>query len=102
MKKGKKVIYVSGSDNGKGWSQVEANGITGWVMNKHLKKKNLSKFKTKTLKENKSAIRIRKNKKTEKTNLKANKKYKLICKISKGKYKDYKYIGIGKKRYYIK
>lgn len=100
-KKGAKVVYIPKSDNGKGWCKIEHGSTTGWVMTKHLKMKGLSKFKVKKLKENKKAIRIRKKKLPITVKLKINTKYKLICTIKKGKYKGYKYIGIGKKRYYV-
>lgn len=101
IKKGTSVEFIK--DLGKGWSKVKYNGKIYYLLNSHLKNKKLSQCKVKKLNEKKKAYLVKNNKlKKVATVLKANKKIKVICKITDGKYKGYSYIGVGRKRYYIK
>ena len=99
--KGATITYISNSDDGTGWSQIKYKNIQGWIMNSHLKKSGLSKFPEKVLKVKTIATLIKKKKAIKKVTLKPKTKYKRICIIEKGKYKNKKYIGVGRKRYYI-
>lgn len=101
VRKGTSVEFVK--DLGNGWSKVEYNGKVYYSLNSHFDSKKLSKCKTKTLKE-KTKARLIKDGKLKKVSstLKVGIKIKVICKITDGKYKDYSYIGVGKKRYYMK
>lgn len=99
LKKGDKVTWIE--DDGFGWSKVKSGDITGWIMNKHLDKKDLSAFKTYTLKADKKAQPVIDKKFGSQVTLKKGAKYTLICEIERGKYKGKNYIGIGSKRYYI-
>ncbi len=99
LKKGSTVTWLN--DDGYGWSEVRSENITGWIMNKHLDKKNLSKFKTFTLKSDKPAALIKNKKISASVKLKKGVEYTLICEIENGLYKGKNYIGIKDKRYYI-
>lgn len=97
---GAKVDWIK--DDGWGWSQVKYNSVKGWIFNSRLNMSGLSKFKTPTLATDvKKAIKIVDGKKSGTTALKKGTKYTLYCEIEHGEYKGKKYIGIGKKRYYI-
>lgn len=99
LKKGDKVTWIE--DDKFGWSKVKYDGITGWIMNNHLDKKDLSKFKKYTLKSDITAQPIADKKLGKAVKLKKGTKYTLICEIERGMCKNCKYIGIEKNRYYL-
>lgn len=99
LNKGAKVEWFE--DDGYGWSKVKSGNFTGWMMNSHLEKKGLSKFKTGTIKVDTPAQRVKDKKLTDKTTLPKGTKYTLIAEIESGTYKGKSYIGVGDKRYYI-
>lgn len=101
LKKGAKVEYINGSDDGWGWSKVKSGSFTGWIMNKHLNIKGLSSFKNYTLKSDVTAYPVVNKKLTAGVKLCKGTKYTLICEIENGTYKDKKYIGVNGKKYYI-
>lgn len=101
-KKGQEVKFIA--DVGFGWSKIKVGDTTGYTINSNINKKGLSKFPTKTLKSDKKAILIKKNKADKTVVLKKGKKLTIICEIIKGKYAGYSYFkaGASKKRYYGK
>lgn len=101
LKKGVKVSYIAGSDDGYGWSKVTYNDVTGWIMNSHLKIDGLSKFESQTLSSDISAVKIVNSKKSGTVKLKKGTKYSIICTIEAGTYKNCSYIAVGSDRYYL-
>lgn len=99
LKKGDKVSLRE--DDGYGWSKVEKDGVSGWIMNKHLNKKDLSAFNTYTLKTDKTAKVVKDKKLSDTVKLSKGTKYVLISEIENGAYKGKSYIGINSKRYYM-
>lgn len=101
IKKGVTVTMVADTDDGFGWCKVKYDGVTGWIMNNHLKTTGLSDFKKYTLKKDTKATLIKDKKLSKKVTLKSGTEYKMICEIEKGAHKGKIYIAIGAKRYYI-
>lgn len=99
LKTGAKVTWLK--DDGYGWSKVRSGTVEGWIMNRHLKKSGLSKFKGYILTKDKKATAIEKKKAAGTKTLKKGVKYTLICTIERGKYKGKNYIAVGAARYYI-
>lgn len=101
LKKGDKVELIPDGDDGFGWSKVLIGKTAGYIMNKHLNIKGLSKFKTCTMKMD-TYVQPYKNKKLfPPRKLCKGTKYTLICEIENGEFKGRKYIGINNSRYYI-
>lgn len=100
VKKGTKVKLVK--DCGDGWSKVTYKGVTYWILNSHISSK-LSKFPTTTLKRDCKCRAVVDGKLSKAvTILKKGTKVTQICKIKLGTYKDYSYISVKKKKYYLK
>lgn len=100
IKKGAKVVLVK--DCGNGWSQVKYKGKNYYILNGHVSSK-LSKHPKVTLKKDYKCRQLTGSTLSKAvTNLKKGTKVMKICKITSGAYKDYSYVGIDKKRYYIK
>ncbi len=101
LKKGDKVELIDGSDDGWGWSQVKSGSSKGFIMNRHLKAKGLSPFKTYTAEKEICAQPVVNKKLGAAVKLKKGTVYTLICEIESGVYKGRKYISADKKKYYI-
>lgn len=102
LKKDAKVKLAK--DLGNGWCKISYKDKYYYALNGNFKQsKLLSKHPTITLKKTRKC-RLLKDKKLAKipTILKKGTKVKEICKIKTGDYAGYSYIGIDKKRYYIK
>jgi hypothetical protein len=98
--KGTKVKLVR--DCGDGWSKVKYKNKDYWILNGHVSSK-LSKHPKVKLKKDRKCRQIVNGKLSKAvTNLKKGTTVMEIAKIKLGEYKDYSYIGIDKKRYYIK
>jgi hypothetical protein len=100
VKKGTKVKFIK--DDKTGWSKVKYDGKERWVLNSRVDAK-LSNHPKVKLTKDKKCHKVVDNKlsKTE-TTLKKGTTVTRICLIESGKYKGYSYVGIDKKRYYIK
>lgn len=98
--KGTKVKLVKDYENG--WSKVKYKNKDYWILNGHVSSK-LSKHPKVKLKKDRKCRQIVNGKLSKAvTNLKKGTTVMEIAKIKLGEYKDYSYIGIDKKRYYIK
>lgn len=98
--KGTKVKLVE--DCGNGWSKVTYKGTKYAILNSHISSKLSSHKKVKLPKDRKCRQVVDGKLSKAVTNLKKGTTVTEICKIKLGEYKDYSYIGIDKKRYYIK
>ena len=98
--KGTKVKLIEDCENG--WSKVTYKGTRYWILNSHISSK-LSKYREVKLPKDRKCRQVVDGKLSKAvTNLKKGTKVTEICKIKLGEYEDYSYIGIDKKRYYIK
>jgi hypothetical protein len=100
VKKGTKVKFIK--DDKTGWSKVKYNGKERWILNSHLNAKLSSHPKVKLKKDRKGRQLIDNKLSKAVSILKKGTTVTQICIIESGKYKNYSYVGIDKKRYYIK
>jgi GH25 family lysozyme M1 (1,4-beta-N-acetylmuramidase) len=101
LQKGSEVEWVS--DDKYGWSKVKYVGKTYYTLNGNLSKVGLSKCKTVTLPKECSGFKVTdKNAKGSSVKFKKGAKVKAVCVIEKGTYKNWTYIKIKDKKYYVK
>ena len=100
LKKGIKVEWVK--DDGTGWSQIKYKGKKYWIVNTHLNKSGLSKYRTYRVNANGCVYKVSNGKLGKFIKLAKAKKYTCICVIKKGKYEGYKYLSRLGVRYYAK
>ena len=98
--KGTKVQWLK--DMGDGWSQVRYNGKTGYMVNTRLNKLGLSKYKTIVVGKGSTYKRVVKGKIKYTKQLDKDRKFRIICYITEGKYKGYYYMYRNLKYYLIK
>lgn len=98
--KGTKVQWLK--DMGDGWSQVRYNDKTGYMVNTRLNKSGLSKYKTIVVGKGSTYKRVVKGKIKYTKQLDKDRKFRIICYITEGKYKGYYYMYRNLKYYLIK
>lgn len=98
--KGTKVQWLK--DMGDGWSQVRYNDKTGYMVNTRLNKSGISKYKTIVVGKGSTYKRVVKGKIKYTKQLDKDRKFRIICYITEGKYKGYYYMYRNLKYYLIK
>lgn len=98
--KGTKVQWLK--DMGDGWSQVRYNGKTGYMVNTRLNKSGLSKYKTIVVGKGSTYKRVVKGKIKYTKQLDKDREFGIICYITEGKYKGYKYLYRNLKYYLVR
>lgn len=98
--KGTKVQWLK--DMGDGWSQVRYNGKTGYMVNTRLNKSGLSKYKTIVVGKGSTYKRVVKGKIKYTKQLDKDREFRIICYITEGKYKGYKYLYRNLKYYLVR
>lgn len=100
LPKGTKVQWLK--DMGDGWSQVRYNGKTGYMVNTRLNKSGLSKYKTIVVGKGSTYKRVVKGKIKYTKQLDKDREFRIICYITEGKYKGYKYLYRNLKYYLVR
>lgn len=100
VKKGTTAKWLS--DDGYGWSKVDIDNKTYYVVNNRLSRKGLSSYKKITLTKDTKAYLVKDNKLAKAKIFKKGKTLTAICQIEQGKYKGYYLISYKTKEYYLK
>lgn len=98
--KGAKVKWLK--DMGDGWSKVTYNGKTGYMVNTRLNKSGLSKYRNIIVGKGSTYSRVVKGKIKYTKKLDKDRKFRIMCYITEGKYKGYYYMYRNRKYYLIK
>ncbi len=86
IKKGTKLVWVK--DDGWGWSKVKYKGKYYWIVNSRINRPGLSSYKQQVFKKGTRVRRLSKRFKFETDHkITSAKKFRIICQLTKGKYK---------------